>query len=86
MVKVETVFGACSAVTPDFAAQLAHRASQYAANVYLEKGSMRLCVDSLIGILSLDLRKGMKVTIVADGWDEQNALDAVCEFLNGKCG
>lgn len=84
MVKVETVFGACPAVTPDFAAQLAHRASQYAANVYFEKGSMRLSVDSLIGILSLDLRKGMHITIVADGLDEQQALDAVCEFIGEK--
>jgi len=84
MVKVETVFGACAAVTPDFAAQLAHRASQYAANVYFEKENMRLSVDSLIGILSLDLRRGTKITIVADGWDEQPALDAVCEFINGK--
>ena len=38
-----------------------------------------------IGLLkALDLRKGTKVTIVADGLDEQNALDAVCQFLNGK--
>lgn len=82
MIKVETVFRACPSVTPDFAAQLAQCASQYAANVYLEKGSMHLCVDSLIGILSLDLRKGAKVTIVADGLDEQQAMDAVCEFIN----
>lgn len=84
MVKVETVFGACPAITPDFAAQLAHRASKYAANVYLEKGSMRLSVDSLIGILSMDLRQGAQVTIVADGLDEQQALDSVCQFLNGR--
>lgn len=82
MVRVETVFGAGASVTPDFAAQLAHCASKYAANVYLEKGNMRLSVDSLIGILSLDLRRGAKVTISADGLDEQVALDAVCEFLN----
>ena len=82
MVRVETVFGACPVVTPDFAAQLAQCASQYAANVYLEKGSMRLCVDSLIGILSMDLRKGTKVAIVADGFDEHQALDAVCHFIN----
>ena len=86
MVRVETVFGACPAITPDYAAQLAHRASQYAAHVYLEKGSMRLSVDSLIGILSLDLRQGTKVTIVAEGLDEQQALDAVCHFMNEKQG
>lgn len=82
MVRVETVFGADQAVTPDFAAQLANRASQFAANVYLEKDNMRLCVDSLIGILSLDLRRGSRVAIVADGFDEHEALDAVCEFIN----
>ena len=40
----------------------------------------------MIGILSLDLRQGMKVTIVAEGLDEQQALDAVCQFMNEKAG
>lgn len=82
MVRVETTFGADQAVTPDFAAQLANRASQFAATVYLEKDNMRLCVDSLIGILSLDLRRGSRIGIVAEGFDEQEALDSVCEFIN----
>ncbi len=82
MVRVETVFGAAQSVTPDFAAQLANRASQFAANVYLEKDNVRLCVDSLIGILSLDLRRGSRIAIMADGFDEHEALDAVCEFIN----
>lgn len=83
MLKRETVFGACPVITPDFAARLAQCASRYAAEVYLERENVRLCVDSLIGILALDLRQGMKVLVVTDGSDESQAMDGVCALLRG---
>lgn len=82
MTRRDTTFNAQDAMTPDFAAALAHRASGYAANVYLERGSTRLSVDSLIGILALNIRRGMKVAIVADGYDAPQAVDCVCAILS----
>ena len=83
MLKTETVFDACPVITPDFAARLAQCASRYAAQVYLERGSVRLCVDSLIGILAMNLRQGTKVRVVTDGADEQQAMEGVCALLKG---
>ena len=83
MLKNETVFGACPVITPDFAARLAQCASQYASEVYLERGSVRLCVDSLIGILALNLRQGTKVLVVTEGSDEHQAMEGVCALLRG---
>ena len=83
MQKTEVVFGACPVVTPDFAARLAQCASRYAAQVYLERGNTRLCVDSLIGILALDLRRGTKVQVVTEGADERQAMEGVCALLKG---
>lgn len=83
MLKREIVFGACATITPDFAAQLANRATQYESEVYLEHGTTSLCVDSLIGILAMDLRKGMKVTIAVDGPDAEQAMHSVCELMQG---
>ena len=82
MQKMEGVFGACPVVTPDFAARLAQRASHFAAEVYLESGNTRLCVDSLIGILALDLRRGMRVTVRAEGADESDAAASICALLS----
>ena len=84
MQKTEVVFGACPVVTPDFAARLAQRASRFAAEVYLESGSTQLCVDSLIGILALDLRRGMRVVVRAEGADEVDAVASVCALLSGE--
>ena len=81
MLKMETVFGGPSGVTPDFAARLAQRASKFVSPVYLECGTTQLSVDSLIGILAMDLRKGMKLTVTADGEDEAAAAECICAFL-----
>lgn len=84
MQKMEVVFGACPVVTPDFAAQLAQRASRHAARVYLECGDTRLCVDSLIGILAMDMRRGARVTVSAEGADAEEAAADVCALLSGE--
>jgi len=83
MFKKEAVFNAQACVTPDYAAKLANLASQYQAEVYFECNNIRLCVDSLISILSMNLRKGGKVIVVADGSDAREAVEAVCVLLAG---
>ena len=84
MQKMEVTFGACPVITPDFAAQLAQCAARFAAEVYLESGSTRLCVDSLIGILAMDLRRGMHVVVRAEGADEGDAAASICALLRGE--
>jgi len=81
MFKKEAVFNAQACVTPDFAAKLANTAAQFRADVYIECNNFRLCVDSLISILSMDLRKGGSVVICAEGADEQAAAEAVFAVL-----
>ena len=82
MTKLETVFSACPIVTPDFAARLAHQASTYASDIYLDNGGARFCIDSLIGILAMDLRRGANVCVTAKGEDEQLAAKAICDLLS----
>ena len=82
MTRRDTTFNAQDVMTPDFAASLAHCASCFAANVYLERGNTQLSVDSLIGILAMNIRRGLKLGIVADGYDAPQAVDRVCAILN----
>ena len=83
MITREATFEAAETITPGFAAELAHNASQFSANVYILRDNMKLSVDSLIGILSMDLRRGDRVTVSADGVDEAASIDRVCELLHG---
>lgn len=84
MLKREIVFGACPAMTPGFAARLAQLATEVKSEVCLERGGTRLCVDSLISILSMDLRQGTHVTVCTEGADEAEAAERVCALLAGK--
>lgn len=81
MLKREIVFSACPTVTPDFAARLAQLATEVSSEVYLERGGARLSVDSLISILSMDLRRGARVNVYTDGADEEAAAERVCALL-----
>lgn len=83
MITRDAVFTAAEQMTPDFAAELAHNASLFDAHAYIERKNMRLSVDSLIGILSMDLRRGDRVTLTTDGEDEAAAMDRICELLHG---
>ncbi len=84
MIRQEVTFDAVSSITPDFAAKLANCASGYSAAVHLECGNTMLCVDSLIGILALALRRGTKVMIAAEGSDAEQAVRGLAELLTTR--
>lgn len=81
MFRMETVFNAMPVITPDFAAVLAQQASLFNAPVFMEHRNMSLSVDSLIGILSFNLRRGMRVCVSAEGEDAQAAVESICKLL-----
>lgn len=82
MLKLETVFGAAATVTPDLAARIASQASKFDSKVYLEFGSTQLCVDSLIGILAMNVRRGTKLVVAADGADAADAAQCIAALLS----
>jgi len=81
MVKLAATFRAADGITPDLAAEIIQRASRYEALTELEMGTTRVVLGSLIGILSLELRQGCKVTIVANGADEEEAAQGIRELI-----
>lgn len=82
MFEKEAIFRAQACITPDFAAKLANLAAQYDASVHLECAGIRLCIDSLISILAMDLRQGGSVRISAEGKDEVRAVEAISALLS----
>jgi len=81
MVKLEATFRAAEGITPDLAAEIIQKASEFKATTELEMGSVRVVLGSLIGILSLELRQGTRVQIIADGQDEQSAAECIRELI-----
>ena len=57
------------------------KANEYKSSVWVEKEMHRINAKSLLGVLSLGIIKGTTITIVADGVDEEKAVDALAELI-----
>lgn len=65
-------------------ALLVQIASKYESSVYLETGDKRVNAKSIMGMMTLILSAGDKVSIVADGKDEEEAIAGVQAYLSGN--
>jgi phosphocarrier protein HPr len=68
------------------AARFVHLASHYQAQVRVTHGSQTMDGKSIMGILLLAAAAGSRLTVSADGEDEQAAVDALCGFIETGFG
>ena len=57
------------------------KANSYKSSIWVEKDDRRVNAKSLLGVLSLGIAKGMTVALIADGQDEETALDGLTELI-----
>lgn len=57
------------------------KANEYKASIWIEKEERRVNAKSLLGILSLGIVGGTTIQIIADGTDEQDAVNALIELV-----
>ncbi len=62
------------------------KANEYKSSIWVEKETHRINAKSLLGVLSLGIIKGTTITIVADGVDEQKAVDALVDLIENNLG
>jgi len=66
-------------------AMLVQVASQYESSVYIQTdGNKRVNAKSIMGMMSLGLNAGEKVTVEADGSDEEAAINHIEKYLSGE--
>lgn len=65
-------------------AMLVQVASQHESSVYIETEGKKVNAKSIMGMMSLALGTGESVKVIADGVDEQAAIDSIEEYLSGK--
>ena len=58
------------------------KANCYKCTLWVEKDDRKVNAKSLLGVLSLGIAKGMTVTLIADGQDEDAALDGLAALIN----
>lgn len=57
------------------------KANEYKSSIWVEKEDRRVNAKSLLGILSLGIVGGAKIRIIADGSDEQLAVDGLVKLV-----
>ncbi len=58
------------------------KANEFKSSIWIEKEERRVNAKSLLGILSLGIVGGTNIKVIADGSDEQNAVNALIELVD----
>ena len=57
------------------------KANTFKSSVWIEKDDRKVNAKSLLGVLSLGIAKGMVVTLIADGADENEAVEGLINLV-----
>lgn len=58
------------------------KANEFKSSVWVEKEERRANAKSLLGVLSLGIVGGTNIRIIADGTDEQEAVDGLVALVD----
>ncbi len=62
------------------------KANSFKSSIWVEKEDCRVNAKSLLGVLSLGISKGTEIKLIADGVDENSAIDGLAELIDGEFG
>ncbi|MBS5933922.1 MAG: HPr family phosphocarrier protein [Clostridiales bacterium] len=65
-------------------ALLVQVASQYESSIYVESEEKKVNAKSIMGMMSLAIAAGETVTVIADGIDEETAMENIEKYLSSK--
>lgn len=58
------------------------KANEFKSSIWVEKEERRVNAKSLLGVLSLGIVGGTTIKIIADGQDEEVAVEALVKLVN----
>mgnify|MGYP000918925230 CR=1 FL=1 len=81
MTKKEITVNNISGLESKPAALFIQKASNFKSSIWVEKGERKANAKSLLGLLSLGVGNGNKITIIAEGEDECQAVSELESYL-----
>ena len=60
------------------------KANEFKSSIWVEKEERKVNAKSLLGVLSLGITRGTAITIIADGPDETEAVDALVKLIESN--
>ena len=58
------------------------KANEYKSSIWVEKEERRVNAKSLLGVLSLGIVGGITIRIIADGPDEEQAVEGLVKLVD----
>lgn len=65
-------------------ALLVQEASKYDSTIHILVENKKVNAKSIMGMMSLGLNNGEELQIMAEGSDEEKAVEGISQFLSGK--
>ncbi len=62
------------------------KANEFKSGIWVEKEERRVNAKSLLGVLSLGIVQDTAITLIADGVDEKEAVDALVDLIENQIG
>lgn len=60
------------------------KSNEFKSSIWIEKEGRKVNAKSLLGVLSLGITKGTTIQIIADGVDEEEALNALETLIDSN--
>ena len=58
------------------------KANEFKCSIWVEREERKVNAKSLLGVLSLGIVKGTGITLIADGSDEEEAVEALIKLIS----
>ena len=58
------------------------KANEFKSVIWVEKDDRRVNAKSLLGVLSLGIVKGTTISVIADGVDEEQAVETLADLID----
>ena len=86
MIKANLVISNKLGLHARASAKLSKLAGSFRSDVYLSRNERRVNAKSIMGVMMLAAGQGSALEIETDGVDEQAAMDALRELVDGRFG
>lgn len=63
------------------AAQFVQEATRFSSEIFIEKDNKKINAKSIMGLMSLAISSGTTIKLIADGHDEEEAIEALTKFI-----
>ncbi|WP_080844073.1 HPr family phosphocarrier protein [Cytobacillus gottheilii] len=63
------------------AALFVQEANRFASDIFLERDGKKVNAKSIMGLMSLAVSTGATITLIANGSDEQEALEQLANYI-----